>query len=256
MVIVVTDASIKNDIVTSISYIHLVDHPLTKTVHHAVFVTSTEAELFTIRHSINQACTKENVLKIVVVSDSIYAAKKIFDSKSHPYQIYTMAILSELCWFFNINQENSIEFWECPSCLKWRFHQDVNKDSKSFNPTPSFPCKISWDYYKKINSDDVINQWKMTFQASDRKERQFLDLVDDNLNIIEPAYTKGGPWLQVFSHWNSLCACTTRAITNHAPIGEYYLRFIPNKDFKCPCGNYPIESRRHILHKCTRFNGY
>ena len=97
MAIIVTDASIKNDIATSISHVHLVDHPLTKTVHHAVFVTSTEAELFTIRHDINQACTKENVLKIVVVSNSIHAAKKIFDSKSHPYQIYTMAILSELC---------------------------------------------------------------------------------------------------------------------------------------------------------------
>jgi len=61
----------------------------------------------------------------------------------------------------------------------------------------------------------------MTFQASDRKGNHFLDLVDDNLNIIEPAYTKGGSWLQVFGHSNSLCARATRAITNHAPIGEY-----------------------------------
>ena len=96
----------------------------------------------------------------------------------------------------------------------------------------------------------------MMFQASDGKGRQFLDLVDDNLNIIEPTYTKRGPWLQVFGHSNSLCAHATRAITNHAPIEEYRLRFFPNKDFKCPCGNYPIESRRHILYECTRFNGY
>ena len=96
----------------------------------------------------------------------------------------------------------------------------------------------------------------MTFQASNEKGRQFLDLVDDNLNIIEPAYTKGGPWLQVFGHSNLLCACATRAITNHAPIGEYYLRFFPNEDFKCPCSNYPIESRKHILHECMRFNRY
>jgi len=97
MAIVITDASIKNNIATSISHIHLVNHPLTKTVHHAVFVTSTEAELFAIRCSINQACTKENVSKIIVVTNSIYAAKKIFDSKSHPYQIHTTAILSKLC---------------------------------------------------------------------------------------------------------------------------------------------------------------
>ena len=118
MAIVVTDASIKNDIATSILHIHLVNHPLTKTVYHTAFVTSMEAELFAIRCGINQACNKENMSKIVVVTGSIHAAKNIFDSKSHPYQIHTMAILSELRQFFNINQENSIEFWECPSCLK------------------------------------------------------------------------------------------------------------------------------------------
>jgi len=96
----------------------------------------------------------------------------------------------------------------------------------------------------------------MTFQASDGKGKQFLDLLDNDFNIIEPAYIKDRPWLQVFGHSNSLCAHATRAITNHAPIREYCLRFFPNEDFKCPCNNYPIESRRHILHECRRFNRY
>ena len=254
--IVVTDTSIKNDIATSISHIYLVNHPLIKMVHHVAFVTSTEAELFTIRYSINQVCNKKNVSKIIIITDSIHVARKIFDNKFHSYQIHTMAILSELCCFFAISQENSIEFWECPSHLNWRLHQAVDKDSKSFNSLPTYPCKISWDYCKKIDSNNIINQWKMTFQASDGKGRHFLKLVDDNLKDIEPSYTKGGLWLQIFNHSNSLCACAMRAITNHAPIGEYQLRFFPNEEFKCLCGNYPIESRRHILHKCTRFNGY
>ena len=96
----------------------------------------------------------------------------------------------------------------------------------------------------------------MTFQVSDGKGKQFLDLVDDNLETIEPSYTKGGLWLQSFGHSNSLCTQATRAITNHALIGEYHLQFFPNEDFKCPCGSYPIKTRRHILHKCTRHNGY
>jgi len=96
----------------------------------------------------------------------------------------------------------------------------------------------------------------MTFQASDRKEKHFLDLLDDNFNTIKPAYTKKGSWLQVFGHSNSLCAQAMRAITNHAPIGEYQLRFFPNENFKCPCDDYPIKSRRHILHECKRFNSY
>ena len=116
--LVVTNASIKNDIATSISHIHSANHPLIKTVHHAMFITSTEAELFTIRCGINQACIKEGVSKIIMVTDSIHAVEKIFDSKLHLYQSHTMAILSELRCFFETNQENSIEFWECPSRLK------------------------------------------------------------------------------------------------------------------------------------------
>ena len=96
----------------------------------------------------------------------------------------------------------------------------------------------------------------MIFQVSDRKGRNFLNLVDDDYKDIELSYIKGSPWLQTFGYSNLVCAHTTRAITNHAPIEEYCLRFFPNEDFKCSCGNYPIESRRHILHNCTRFNGY
>jgi len=116
--LVVTNASIKNNIATSILHIHSANHSLIKTVHHTIFIISMEAELFIIRYGINQACIKEGVSKIIVVTDSIYAAEKIFDSKLHPYQSHTTAILSELHCFFETNQENSIEFWKCPSRLK------------------------------------------------------------------------------------------------------------------------------------------
>jgi len=68
--------------------------------------------------------------------------------------------------------------------------------------------------------------------------------------------SKGSTWLQYFGHSNTLCARAVRAITNHAPIGEYQLRFFLNEEFRCPCGLYPIETRQHILHKCRRFNKY
>ena len=51
--LVISDASIKNNIAISISHIHIANRLITKTVHHAAFVTSTEAELFAIRCSIN-----------------------------------------------------------------------------------------------------------------------------------------------------------------------------------------------------------
>ena len=62
--------------------------------------------------------------------------------------------------------------------------------------------------------------------------------------------------MKYFSHLNLLYVRATRAIVNHAPIGEYHLRFFPNEDFSCPCGNYLIETRHHILYKYRRFDNY
>ena len=81
--IIMTNASIKNDIAISISHTHILNHPLIKTCHHAAFITSLEAELFTIRCSINQALSKENISKIIVITNFIYVTKKIFNSSSH-----------------------------------------------------------------------------------------------------------------------------------------------------------------------------
>ena len=43
---------------------------------------------------------------------------------------------------------------------------------------------------------------------------------------------------------------------NHALISEYCLQFFSNKDFKCSCESYPIETRRYILHEYTKHNRY
>jgi len=154
------------------------------------------------------------------------------------------------------HENNSIEFWECSSHLKWHLHNGVDKETKTFDPIPLFLCKISWDFSKKSESNTILKVWKMMFQASNLKGNQFLDLLDNENNIIELSYVKGGSWLKTFSHSNSLYAHATRAITNYTLIGEYRLRFFPRKEFKYPCGIYPIESRHYILHKCGRFNGY
>ena len=121
---------------------------------------------------------------------------------------------------------------------------------------PVYLCKTLWDFSRKSECNDILRIWKMTFQALEGKRNHFLNLLDVNFNVTKPSYTKGGPWLQWFGHLNSLCMQATRAITNHAPISEYRLRFFPEEEFKCLYGSYPIKLRRHILYDCRRFNGY
>jgi len=61
----------------------------------------------------------------------------------------------------------------------------------------------------------------MTFQASNLKGNNFLELLDDESNHIKLSTIKSSLWLQYFSYSNSLCTRATRAIVNYAPIGEY-----------------------------------
>ena len=108
-ILVVTDASIKNNVVTFITHIHVCDKPIIKTLHYTVNVMTTEAELFAIKCGINQATSIPGISKIVVITDLLHTAQKIFDSSLHLFQIHSTSISNELRRFFlhNLNMSRS-----------------------------------------------------------------------------------------------------------------------------------------------------
>jgi len=63
-------------------------------------------------------------------------------------------------------------------------------------------------------------------------------------------------WMKFCGISNSLCTHITRIITNYASIDKYRLRFFPKKSIVYICGKYLIETRRHILFKCSRYNKF
>jgi len=84
-------------------------------IYHAVNITTTEVELFTIRCGINQAVQIMDASHIIVITDSVY---QIFNQSIHPYQQQSIAVLEDLRLFFNKQPSNIIEFWNCPSDAK------------------------------------------------------------------------------------------------------------------------------------------
>ena len=157
-VLIVTDASIKNNIATFIVHIHVCDKPITKTLHHTLNITSIEAELFTIRCNINQATNIGDIFKIIVVIDSIHVVEKNFDLFFHFFQKHLASILKDLQTFFSYHSENHIEFREYSSYCNWHLHKVIDIETKSFKLTPIFLSKLSWDFSKKIKYDDLINK--------------------------------------------------------------------------------------------------
>ena len=77
-------------------HVYIYNKPMVKTLHHVINTMSTEAEFFVLRCCINQSVHLQNISKIIVITDSIHVAKKIFDPLSYPLQKQAAFILNDL----------------------------------------------------------------------------------------------------------------------------------------------------------------
>jgi len=106
---------------------------------------------------LNQAIWLTNIEHIIIITDMIHTAKRIFDSSIHLYQIQSVAISKEIREFSKRNNCNSIDFWNCSSQENWSLHIIVDKETKKFNLLPVFPCKSLWDFSQKEEYDNIIS---------------------------------------------------------------------------------------------------
>jgi len=111
-VIIILDTSIKNNITTSITHVYSCSNFIKKILHHAINITITEAELFAIRCGISQATQFPDISSIIIITDSIHVARRIFDSTIH---LQSIVISKNLRLYFNRHSDNSIKFWDYPS---------------------------------------------------------------------------------------------------------------------------------------------
>ncbi|XP_006462344.1 hypothetical protein AGABI2DRAFT_143963 [Agaricus bisporus var. bisporus H97] len=85
------------------------------------------------------------------------------------------------------------------------------------------------------------------------------DITDKEGNEVLPSHLQGGPWFQTYqgvkaANNSPLFARLMRVMCNHAPIGEYRVRFFPNKPYKaCQCNLRSPETRQHLLMVCPLF---
>jgi len=71
IILIIVDMSIKNNVAMSVFHIQKSHNIIRKSVHHAMNVNSTEAELFAIRYRIDQATKIHNASKIFIITDTI-----------------------------------------------------------------------------------------------------------------------------------------------------------------------------------------
>ncbi|XP_006456644.1 hypothetical protein AGABI2DRAFT_146415 [Agaricus bisporus var. bisporus H97] len=91
------------------------------------------------------------------------------------------------------------------------------------------------------------------------KGNSWYDTTDKEGNEVLPSHLQGGPWFQSYQGVRAadnslLFARLMRVMCNHAPIGEYKVRFFPKEPYKsCQCDLKSPETRQHLLMVCPLF---
>ena len=103
---------------------------------------------------------------------------------------------------------------------------------------------------------DAMKEWRSQARDPKYRGRQFL-LGRGPVKVSERRMTKGTMLAQA-GHQSGLMARLTRAMLNHAPIGEYRTRFFPHEPINCnECGEGRfgvLQSRFHILSECGAYD--
>jgi len=79
--LMITDTSVRNNVMSFIAHIHVHNKPVIKILHHAVNITSTEAEFFVLCYGINQVSCSCDIILLSFLTLSMLPRK----SSTHHY---------------------------------------------------------------------------------------------------------------------------------------------------------------------------
>jgi len=147
-----------------------------------------------------------NIYDIIIITNSITAARKILESKVNPLQNMFIPLASAIKAYLSKDSRSKIYFWYCPSKAKWPRHQLIDDQVKANTYIPTFPSKDSYLFSKKKEYDDILCKWQISFVNSLKKGHYFLNFEDKKQRVIKPIYAKGSLWLLVIGFTNLLCA--------------------------------------------------
>jgi len=115
------------------------------------------------------AIERDNIYDIIVITDSISAAKKILKSKVDPLQNIFIPITSVIKVYLKKDSRNKIHFWYCPSKAKWPRHQLVDSQVKASKCPPVFSSKDLHLFSRKKECDSILYKWQESFANSIKK---------------------------------------------------------------------------------------
>jgi len=128
---------------------------------------------------------------IIVVTNSISAARKILESKVNPLQSIVILVAFAIKSYLSKDARNNIYFWHCSNKAKWPRHKLVDDQVKASSNVLMLSNRNLHLFSKKKECDSILCKWQTSFATSLKKGHYFLNFKDEKQHVIKLTYSKG-----------------------------------------------------------------
>jgi len=160
--VVITDASVippRNMQAVSVVHFWRLGEQVSSSKVPAGQATALDAELFAIQLGAVKA-TSFDVKCIVIITDSLAAARRAIDASVYSGQAHSLAIVQALRGFFTNCPDRSIHFWDCPSKAQWSLHFLAHEDATSTKIAAGCHPATSLDTLRSKSAAACLDIWR------------------------------------------------------------------------------------------------
>ena len=157
---------------------------------------------------------------------------------------------------FSSHPTTSFTFRYCPS------HSNIEGNDRADQLTkrgaalaPDVPPRLLLSNFINNNTSRLTTQWQLLTSLPSFKGRQWMPIRHKKKRFLPAIRNKDKTnfFFRLADNDITTLSRMARAITNHAPTGDYRQRFYPGLDKYCPACPDRVLTRNHILFHCPRY---
>ncbi|KAF8642905.1 hypothetical protein AX14_009680 [Amanita brunnescens Koide BX004] len=198
--------------------------------------SSFDSEITTIEQAIQWACVRELVDPIFFI-DNKAALTSFLDTRIRSSHMASIRINSILMDRFTSHPTTSFTFRYCPS------HSNIEGNDRADQLTkrgaalaPDVPPRLLLSNFINDNTTRLTAQWRLLASLPSFKGRQWMPIRHKKKRFLPAIRNKSKTnfFFNLAGNNITMLSRMARAITNHAPTGDYRQRFYPDLENRCP----------------------
>jgi ribonuclease HI len=216
-------------------------------------VSAPDAEAYAIAMALGELTKPEHydAKEIHIFSDCVPALQTAFDPSVRSAASARIISCQRIRPWFEARQDHVIHLYYVPGHKGILINELVDSDAQAQARSNEYqPDTISVSIARQTSEADALRAWTLDSRKPAIRGKQYLF---SGRKPPKPTTKKGGGlFMRAFGSSNSLAARASRAITNHAPLGDYRRRFFPREPRDCVECNVE-QTRAHVINTCTRY---